>query len=193
MARTRLHEIERLIAWRHDGRLPDTDDADLYLPPVALCILTMTWRRARAKPSLDQLIDRLMVWCEGRAPTMNIMAIRRAARDARRSARHAKADELAAAIKLTYAERTSLAITTIGACDANKAERARRYLERKREHDRIKARERRAKQRRRKGGKTRAEYLAGYRQKARPWEDEGVSRATWYRRLKAQQNCENAA
>src|SRR5712671_3558452 len=43
-------------------------------------------------------------------------------------------------------------------------------------------RERKRRQRREQGMKTRAEYLAGALSVTRPWKAEGISRSTWYRR-----------
>jgi hypothetical protein len=76
------------------------------------------------------------------------------------------ADTLAWRIGLTDATRTLLKITTIGATDCNKAQRA----ERRRQQDASAHRARRAARHRRGQGQ--------------PWELQGISRATWYRRGK---------
>src|SRR5436190_18786552 len=57
-----------------------------------------------------------------------------------------RADVLGAKLRLTDAERTHLRITTIGACDFNKAARKGRNLLRKRGRDRITAAKKRQEQ-----------------------------------------------
>lgn len=85
-----------------------------------------------------------------------------------------KADALAWAMHLTMEERTVLGITTIGAIDLNKGARTKRRKQRDRE--------RKAKQRRSKGMKPRKVYEQQALTNAKPWEAEGISRRTWYRR-----------
>lgn len=84
--------------------------------------------------------------------------------------RHTTADRLARWLGLTYEVRERFGITTIGAVDVSKRERARRRKERKRL-----AQERR---RREQGAKPRANSLS----RTRPWQVEGISRRTWERR-----------
>jgi len=90
----------------------------------------------------------------------------------------ARADALAARLKLTYADRMRPGITTIGACDLDKAGRTRRRKERKRRKDRQRAAAKRAAR----GTIPRTEYLARSHSRARPWATEGISRRTWERR-----------
>jgi hypothetical protein len=96
--------------------------------------------------------------------------------EAKATRRALSADNLARYLRLDYDTRQALGISTIGAYDADKRERRRRRRERKRQAD-----ERR---RRRKGAKPRAEYEAGSISKAKPWEAQGISRKTWYKRRK---------
>jgi hypothetical protein len=84
-----------------------------------------------------------------------------------------EADPMAWRLKLMMEERTVLGITTIGSIDVNKA--ARKKLRKKRSAKRKEG------QRRKQGAKPRALYEAESISNARPWEDEGISRATWYR------------
>jgi hypothetical protein len=98
--------------------------------------------------------------------------------EAEATPRARKADELASYLRLDYETRQRLGITMIGAYDADKRERRRRRQER----------DRQAKERRRgeKGAQTRAEWLeANSISRAKPWEEQGISRITWYRRQKA--------
>jgi hypothetical protein len=80
------------------------------------------------------------------------------------------ADTLGRRLGLLDGVRTLLGITTIGAIDVPKAERERR----RREQWNAKRRK-----------QTRDEYEAKSLSKTKPWETEGVSRPTWYRRQKA--------
>jgi hypothetical protein len=81
---------------------------------------------------------------------------------------------LAERLRLTYAERTALQITTIRAIDCTEREQANRREARKRQARTLK--------RRKQGVRPRAEYLAASTSATKPWEVEGVSRRTWYRR-----------
>jgi hypothetical protein len=75
---------------------------------------------------------------------------------------------------LTYAERQKLGITTIGAVDVDLAERTRLRRQRAREAETNK--------RRIAGVMSRDVYEEGSAASWRPWEDQGISRSTWYRR-----------
>lgn len=83
------------------------------------------------------------------------------------------ADKLAWKFKVTLEQRTRLKLTTIGAIDLPKVERIKRRARAKR--DRMAA------NRQAQGAMTRAEYRKAVKS-AKPWEAEGLSRASWYRR-----------
>jgi hypothetical protein len=83
-----------------------------------------------------------------------------------------KADRLAKYLGVTYAQRLALGITTIGSIDVGK--RARKEL-RKRQNRLAHERGRRAM-----GMRPQSESLS----RTKPWEKEGMSRRTWYRRNK---------
>jgi hypothetical protein len=85
-----------------------------------------------------------------------------------------RADTLGKRLNLTEAERTRLSIRTIGAIDTTKEQRMAARMDRKRQ---AKCDRRRAQ-----GVKPRAEYEATAIGHGKPWEAEGVSKATWYRR-----------
>jgi hypothetical protein len=85
-----------------------------------------------------------------------------------------RADKLAARLNLTEAERRRLNIRTIGAVDVTKAEREATRRSRKLEAQRI--------LRRAKGIKPRKVYEGRSASASKPWEAEGISRRTWYRR-----------
>jgi hypothetical protein len=56
----RLREIGRLIASRHGTSL-DTDDASIYLAPVARTLLTIVLQKGHAQLDFPALVDRLLV------------------------------------------------------------------------------------------------------------------------------------
>jgi hypothetical protein len=76
--------------------------------------------------------------------------------------------------------RITLPVATLVAIDETIAERRERVLGAKRLRDRERQRQKRAAA----GMKQRASTIAGSLAKARPWEDEGISRATWFRRIR---------
>jgi hypothetical protein len=97
----------------------------------------------------------------------------------------ATADRLAEILGLEYVDRQRLAICTIGAIDMTKARRTIERKERKREKDRIK----KAIRRRNAKAISRSEWLSeNHLSRSRPWEREGTSRATWYRRRETSQS-----
>jgi hypothetical protein len=168
----RLREIERIISHRW-GEVQDTDDADIILEQVADCLLKMHWKRTLRQLPLEVLADRVR-W----APWASIFQCRDAARQALRRRRVDSADQCAVRLRLSYAERTQLRITTIGAWDVNKRERAK--LRRKRKL--IRDRERQARKRAERGAVPRAEYLARSLSHRKPWKSQGIHRRTWERR-----------
>lgn len=98
---------------------------------------------------------------------------------AKRSARHreARGDKLGRWIRLTSEERIFCRITSMLAIDETEDERKARNAETKRERDRNRQRAQRARKH-----ISREQYEAGSLGKSKPWEAEGVSRATYFRR-----------
>jgi hypothetical protein len=81
-------------------------------------------------------------------------------------------------LQVTYAERARLQLRTIGPCDMTAAAMALIRKQKRRQRDRLK-----------RGGQSRAEYLAAHTKSiTKSWEQEGISRRTYYYRLK-QANC----
>jgi hypothetical protein len=155
------------------------------LEQVACCLIRMARKKIGIKPSRADLLDRLNVWCEAWAPDTCIKLRRDAVRDVWRRPRIDKADEVAKSLNIGLIERTRLKLTTIGACDVTRNQRAKLAKIRKRDADRQRAALKRAKARAKPGAVTRAEYLAKSLSRMQPWEAEGVSRRTWERRRKA--------
>jgi hypothetical protein len=92
--------------------------------------------------------------------------------EARSTPRPRTPDGWARALGLTYEVRQVIGITTIGAIDVNKRERARLR--------KLKAREREKLRRRKHGARPHSVSLA----RTKPWETQGISRCTWFRRRK---------
>lgn len=189
----RLREIETVIAARH-GLLPATDDADLYLLPIAQHLRARAEQTARivygpgsirgpSNPDLTSaVIEMLRQWCARSGPEISDETCIRIARDACRNGRVPRADALGKRLRLSYAERQRLGITMIGAFDVDRKQRAALAAERKREADRHRA----AAKRRRQGRISRATYEANSVNRLRPWRALDISRATWFRRRKSE-------
>jgi hypothetical protein len=168
MARRRINEMEMLIRHRH-GVIPPTDDADMYLFPVAQHLREIV---------PDSLTAHLSGWCARWAPEVPKAQIEEIARRAAAKGYRFKADTLAHMLRVKDVERKELGITTIGAIDRPKKERIDGRLKAKRKRDR----ERAMRNRRRRGARPRSEYLANCLSQKQPWIAEGISRRTWERR-----------
>jgi hypothetical protein len=182
-ARLRRKHIELLIRDRH-GRVPETDDADIYVRSVAECYGNVA--RADGKPVTSAIIaEGLTVWCGGWAPhvsTAEITAI--AKRVAGLKGKMPLDDAIGKRLRLTDADRTRLKITTIGSHDFTRTAREARRHTKKRERDRKRI----AAQRAALGRQSRADFLAANSlSREQPWLALGISRRTFYRRLKAGQ------
>jgi hypothetical protein len=158
----RICDLERIYADRYGPVLPDDDAGrdDLFVMANHLAHLDAPDRRISA------FVRRCAPWHGDDNTAELIEAV---------IAKPLKwrADKLAQRLGLDYATRTRLGITTIGAIDCKKAKRGR--LRGKRAATREM--ERRAKA----GAKPHA--LSA--EQTKPWIDEGVSRATHFRRMKA--------
>lgn len=169
----RLREIEAVVLHRHGDMIPETDDAFLYVEAV---VLTLTGQDPVA-------------WCRRWAPwavagdgvaAAVAAAIEESAARASTRTTMITADECAALLAVTMAERTALGLKTIGASDVTPDERKAMAREIKRERDRL-----RAEQKRKAGGmKDRESYVAGSAESNQPWIAMGMSRRTWYRKGK---------
>jgi len=158
----RLREIEKLINARHGARLPDTDDACIYVEAVAL-----------AKSGQD-----LRAWCAVFAPFFDEEELKSIEAKAIGRKRMQSADTVAHHLRVSMQERTGLGLKTIGAFDLDQAERKRLMTERKRERDRVRLQEKRA------AARISPQIGAGSINRQQPWKAEGISRATWYRRVR---------
>lgn len=163
VALLRLCELERLWSVRYGGELPNDDGGqdDLWIAAQLI--------RRRRGDVAAKIVQWARVWAPWCGP-------QEAAALAAHVIAHPfefSADTLAEKVGLAYAERLALGITTIGAIDADLAERTRRR--------RARARAKEREQRRASGVQVRAEYEAQSISRTKPWEALGISRRTWYR------------
>lgn len=165
LAPFRVPEIARLLADRYGGPLLPDDDAgreDARIMADHLAFLTGDQRR------------NIIVCLRQRAPWMDQDELNRLIEKVVAKPLRYSAETLGKRFNLTRDERTRLKITTIRAAGQTTAEI---------EADR-KSRERAAKltKARKKGAKPRDVYEANSISRTKPWEAEGISRRTWYRR-----------
>ncbi|MEH2589872.1 hypothetical protein V1273_003711 [Bradyrhizobium sp. AZCC 1721] len=168
MARLRCGDLKRLFVHQYGYVLPDDDagrdDARIMLHHLAM----LPGERRRPMASW------LRIW----APWMVLEEASRLVDAVLAKPIRWRADTLAKRLGLTAAVRSELGITTIGAIDLLKAERE--------EARNARSLQRRVKKRRKRGVQPRDEWLAQHsKERTKPWEAEGVSRRTWFRRRKA--------
>lgn len=96
----------------------------------------------------------------------------------RKALRPKKADALGQELRLTAELRGKLGLNSIGSCDQTRRERTMLQKAKRRERDR----ERQRRKRLMAGKQSRADYLASALSRTRPWEQEGTSRRTWFRK-----------
>ena len=169
----RLWELEKIIRARHNGAVPETDDADAYIR-VAAFALNAHCRTVRA-----DFEHALRGWCHRWAPWSLSRAgdvIRPILNDLVGRKYDMKADEVARLLHVKLGERDRLGLKLIGACDVTTRVRKAIAKSRKRERDK----QRQADKRRLRGCECRA--TANSIAKLKPWEAEGISRRTWFRR-----------
>ena len=174
----RVSEIETLIRARHGNYIPDpagTDDEELCIAYVRAFALS------GAGASVRGWSRRWAPWfCDEELFTALEAAAQKLASGPRGKFRMLKADAIAQLLSVSLDERTRLGLKTIGACDKSTEEREIIAKARKREADRIRIAARRRIKNPLK--RSRSEVSEVSITQARPWDMEGVSRATWYRR-----------
>jgi hypothetical protein len=157
----RIREIERLVSYRLQtvGELPGMPE----LNEAALCLLRIARTKSRAR-----IGDLLEAWADVWVPDLAHRASEVAASVA--DCHQHTADECGIALHLTQEERGILDIRTIGAIGTTRRSRENTRLEKKR----LRERERRRKA----GAKSRSDAIV------RQIENLGISKATFYRKLK---------
>jgi hypothetical protein len=161
----RLKDLNRLFTARYGERLPDDDAGRDDVAIVAHHLA----QYADGHPA-----KRITSWVRLRAPWMTVAELDALITEAIAKPKRWRADKLAWRLRLTAADRSALRITTIGAIDANRAQR----LARRRERDR----KRKMLNRRASGAQPRTEYERASVERLQPWTMLGISRRTWYRR-----------
>lgn len=164
----RLREIEKLIKHRFKGPVPDpegTDDRETALDFVRAAAFSVTGQD-------------MVPWCRVYAPWATEADLVPIIAEASKRRRMMRADGVAGLLHVTMAERLALKLKTIGAADMTKAQRVKFMKARKKDADR----KRREQERRAAGMKDRKSHAATDLKTIRPWEAEGISRATWFRR-----------
>lgn len=167
LALLRLSGLERLWTVRYGGVLPNDDAGadDLWIAAQLI-------RQRRG-----DIVAKVVAWARVWAPWCSAEEAAALAAHVVKRPYNFTADVLAEKIGLTYAERQALGIKTIGSTDVGPAERERLRRQRSRANEKKKRRD--------KGVMSREVYEQSSNESVRPWEDEGISRATWYRRRRA--------
>lgn len=171
----RTREVRRVLQQRyerHGGLIPDDDAGRDDLAILLSYVVEIN--------PVDA-IRRAAMLAREYAPWLSQDDAMHMAEHALRNPIRLSADDLAQRLGVTDAMRTELRLTTIGATDVSKAERAERRRQRNKERTQA--------SRRKKGVKPRAEHLANSLSSSKPWELEGISRATWYRRKRETDRC----
>ncbi|HEV2898862.1 MAG TPA: hypothetical protein VGX71_13700 [Pseudaminobacter sp.] len=171
----RLREIELIITSRYGKTVPETDDADAFIRAAAFSI------NARCRITGDDFDKALDGWCSRWAPWALPKAgtiLRPIMVDLYNRVHDMTADDVARLLCVKLVERVNLGLKTIGAFDVTRAERKRFAKGRKRDADRL----RQAENRKAAGRQSRESYLGQSLSTLKPWEAEGISRPTWYRR-----------
>jgi hypothetical protein len=168
--------------------VPDTDDADIYLLPVARCYHKILADKGK-QVSVEMLLDRLGLWCDTWAPHLTPDQVADVVdRVLDGPSIFENDDELGKRLRVSYADRRRLKLRTIGAYDVNRKSRKKLQRAEKRRRDRLDA----EKRRRANGAMPRAQYEANSLSKTKPWERMGISRAKYYR-LPPEQRIETSA
>lgn len=165
LALLRMREMERVFAHRFGDYLPD-DDAGME--DLTLAANQIAQMEGNAEDHILRWAFEWAPWFFRQKDVDPVLFARRIAKSPRRY----KADTLARLLNLTMSDRTAIGITTIGAIDCNKQQRAAL----RRERNRVGAEARR----RARGAKPRAQYEAESLSRTKPWERMGMSRSTWY-------------
>ncbi len=180
LATVRLREVERIIALRYGPQGCDTDDGGAYAIVAAHALIPRLMMAHAGRPAAVEMVqDRFVGWCGKFLPSLDLGEIRRIADRAVREPRRFRADTAARLLCLTLAERTAAKVSTIGAVDCSAEERKALSRAAARERDRV----RKAELRRAAGARTQEEVQAN--SVASRCRELGISRATYYRRLKA--------
>jgi hypothetical protein len=166
LRRRRLGDLKRVLRSRYGHTLPDDDagreDLELLLDMVS-CVPDARFR-------MKNIIETWAQWMSTEESYKLVEHVLRKPDYLRKI----RAAQLGEKLNLTYREREALGIRTIRPGDLTPEQ----FEERRKEKRRAKKRAQKQRARRKAGVKSRIDSLS--RQK--PWQQEGISRATWYRK-----------
>jgi hypothetical protein len=168
LRRRRLGHLRRLLRDRCGSVLPDDDAGRDYLKELLLPISLGPSETVHWGPT-DRMRCAIEVW----TPWMSedeALELRLEVNAMPRWERWPNPKTLGQRLNVTYAERERLRLWAIDPCDMTKAAMKLMRKRKKRQRDKL----RRQKQ-------PRAEYLAASLSQTKPWKQEGISRASWYR------------
>jgi hypothetical protein len=166
-----IKDVRRVLRLR-DGRvLPDTELAVFDLKLLA-------WLMAHRRGG--ERVFRNVVALE--APWLDGPKCDRMWAEAIAKTRAPTPIEISEYLELTWDERCEAGVRNVPAIDAKGDDLRKRKADRRRQLDRE--RQRRRRRRAKQDAMSREEYVARALSTARPWEDERISRRTWYRRRK---------
>jgi hypothetical protein len=114
MSALRIRDLNRLYEARYGEQLPNNAVGRECVVIAAHHLVMLA----------GMPLKRLMNWCSSRAPWLTVQEIEEILSSVASRPQTWKADTLAWKLKLTYTDRQALGITTIGAVDVNKRERA---------------------------------------------------------------------
>jgi len=126
MSAIRVAELNRLFTARHGVELPNDETGRQCVMIAAHHLILLA--------GIPQ--DRLMRWARDRAPWLTVAEIEKILAEVAAHPKTWRADSLAWLLKLTYADRQALSITTIGAIDCSKIQREAKRSAQKRERER---------------------------------------------------------
>lgn len=159
-----LGDLRRLIQLRCGGIVvPDDDVGREYVEEL----LTVISLGKKADERMQFEIEQVAPWMQATDAKQMVERIGSLGRSLRMIDRK----RLSQRLRLTNAEREARKIWQLPPCDLSKAQ----LIEQRKAKDRTRKRKARAR-------KPRAAYLANSLSQQRPWQAEGVGRATWYRR-----------
>jgi hypothetical protein len=173
----RLRELTALVRYRYALGL-DTDDADQLLLPIARLLFRIYVDKG--KIASDQNLTReLAAWRAKHTPLISDDTVSAVAVQAMARPELENKTVLGRRVMLTAIEREALSIGTIRPFDLTPVQ----FELARKEKRRARNRAIQTAKRRKAGAVPREQYLAQSRSRTRPWEAQGISRATYYRTL----------
>jgi hypothetical protein len=170
----RLHELTNLLRHRH-GRGLDTDDADIILVPIAR-ILFRRFANSGRVASDENLTAELMAYCKQHTPLIPRQMVVSMAVEAMARPELENKFTLGLRVMLTNKEHDQLHIGTFRPFDLTPHQFEQARKQKRRDQDRA----RKTAKRLQMGMRPWAQSLS----RIKPWKQEGISRAKYYRRMK---------